>query len=282
MNRLALLLCSCLALFPSVYADGEQPPQIGDSIRLDEVIVTGTMPKVNLRNLPMSVSIVGEGEIRNRLEPSLLPLLTEEVPGLFITQRGTMGYGVAAGAAGGMSIRGIGGTPTSGLLVLIDGHPQFMGLMGHPLADSYQSVMTERVEVVRGPASVLYGSNAMGGVINIITRKPKQEGTHHSVRFMYGSHQTLSSEAYGGWKGERLYLNGNIGLNRSEGHRENMGFEQLSGYGKAGYNINPNWSSFVDFNISNTQSSNPGTVSSFIPPVRQRCRRHSRDELFFH
>ncbi len=120
----------------------------------------------------------------------------------------------------------------------------------------------------------------MGGVINIITRKPKQEGTHHSVRFMYGSHQTLSSEAYGGWKGERLYLNGNIGLNRSEGHRENMGFEQLSGYGKAGYNINPNWSSFVDFNISNTQSSNPGTVSS--PPVRQRCRRHSRDELFFH
>jgi iron complex outermembrane receptor protein len=262
MNRLALLLCSCLALFPSVYADGEQPPQIGDSIRLDEVIVTGTMPKVNLRNLPMSVSIVGEGEIRNRLEPSLLPLLTEEVPGLFITQRGTMGYGVAAGAAGGMSIRGIGGTPTSGLLVLIDGHPQFMGLMGHPLADSYQSVMTERVEVVRGPASVLYGSNAMGGVINIITRKPKQEGTHHSVRFMYGSHQTLSSEAYGGWKGERLYLNGNIGLNRSEGHRENMGFEQLSGYGKAGYNINPNWSSFVDFNISNTQSSNPGTVSS--------------------
>ncbi|HAY30758.1 TonB-dependent receptor plug domain-containing protein, partial [Alistipes sp.] len=43
-----------------------------------------------------------------------------------------------------------------------------MGLMGHPLADSYQSMNAERVEVVRGPASILYGSNAMGGVVNII------------------------------------------------------------------------------------------------------------------
>ena len=45
-----------------------------------------------------------------------------------------------------------------GLLVLIDGHPQYMGLMGHPIADAYQSMMAEKVEVLRGPASVLYGS----------------------------------------------------------------------------------------------------------------------------
>src|SRR5690554_1398930 len=134
-----------------------------DTIRLDELIVTGSMPKVNAKDIPMSISVVRGPPIEERLEPSLLPLLTEEVPGLFISQRGVMGYGVAAGAAGGMSIRGVGGAPTAGVLVLIDGHPQYMGLMGHPLADSYQSMMTERVEVVRGPASVLYGSNAMGG-----------------------------------------------------------------------------------------------------------------------
>ena len=125
----------------------------------------------------MSVSIVGEGEIRNRLEPSLLPLLTEEVPGLFITQRGTMGYGVSRRCCRRNEYPRNRWNSTSGLLVLIDGHPQFMGLMGHPLADSYQSVMTEQVEVVRGPASVLYGSNAMGGVINIITRKRNRRHT---------------------------------------------------------------------------------------------------------
>ncbi len=179
--KLTLFLFAFLVVFSTLYAGDNQPRQLNDSIRLDEVVVTGTMPKVNLRSVPMSISVVSERQIQNRLEPSLLPLLTEEVPGLFITRRGVMGYGVAGGAAGGMSIRGIGGMPTSGVLILIDGHPQYMGLMGHPLADSYQSMITERVEVVRGPASVLYGSNAMGGVINIITKKQREDGWHSFV-----------------------------------------------------------------------------------------------------
>ena len=169
---LFFFICILLSpLYSSVryFIDSDESYSLSDTIILDDIVVTGTMPKVNLRNVPMSISVVSGNKITQRLQPSLLPLLAEEVPGLFISQRGVMGYGVAAGAAGGMSIRGIGGSPTSGVLVLIDGHPQYMGLMGHPLADSYQSMMTERVEVVRGPASVLYGSNAMGGVINIIT-----------------------------------------------------------------------------------------------------------------
>lgn len=264
MSKLAFFLCACLSVSSTICADENNPPQINDTIRLDEVIVTGTLPKVNPRNVPMSISVVGERQIQNRLEPSLLPLLTEEVPGLFITQRGVMGYGVAAGAAGGMSIRGIGGAPTSGVLVLIDGHPQYMGLMGHPLADSYQSLMAERVEVVRGPASVLYGSNAMGGVINIITKEQKRNGARHSARVMYGNYNTLSAEASGGWKKERLRVNGNIGYNRSGGHRENMDFEQIDGYGKIGYDFTRNWSGLIDLNLSNTRSSNPGTTAAPI------------------
>ena len=105
-----------------------------------------------------------------------------------------MGYGVSTGAAGGMSLRGIGGSPTAGLLVLIDGHPQYMGLMGHPIADAYQSMLAERVEVLRGPASVLYGSNAMGGVINIVTRKQQEEGVKNNMQVGYGSYNTLQTE----------------------------------------------------------------------------------------
>ncbi|MPM39887.1 hypothetical protein SDC9_86523 [bioreactor metagenome] len=99
MSKLAFFLCACLSVSSTICADENNLPQINDTIRLDEVIVTGTLPKVNPRNVPMSISVVGERQIQNRLEPSLLPLLTEEVPGLFITQRGVMGYGVAAGAA---------------------------------------------------------------------------------------------------------------------------------------------------------------------------------------
>jgi iron complex outermembrane receptor protein len=262
MNKCNVFMALCLLTTIPLLAENRQPAERNDTIRLDEVIVTGTMPKVNLRNLPMSITVISGNTIEERMQPSLLPLLTEEVPGLFISQRGVMGYGVANGAAGGMSIRGIGGAPTSGVLVLIDGHPQYMGLMGHPLADSYQSMMTERVEVVRGPASVLYGSNAMGGVINIITKKQPQEGLRQSARIMYGSYNTLSAEAMNGWRKEKLHLVGNISYNRSDGHRENMDFEQLNGYAKAGYDFTAHWSSFIDLNLSKTLSANPGPVTN--------------------
>jgi outer membrane cobalamin receptor len=262
MNRCIFFLFFCQLTTGLLWAENRENEVSKDTIRLDEVVVTGSMPKVNLRNVPMSISVVSEERIEGRMQPSLLPLLTEEVPGLFIAQRGVMGYGVANGAAGGMSIRGIGGAPTVGVLVLIDGHPQYMGLMGHPLADSYQSMMTERVEVVRGPASMLYGSNAMGGVINIITKKQKADGSHHSAQLSYGSYNTLSAEFSSGYRKKQFHANGNVGYNRSDGHRMEMDFEQFSGYLKTGYEFNTNWSSFVDLNLSKTVSSNPGPITN--------------------
>ncbi len=264
MRKFFLLLFMNFLGIILLFATGMQRASLNDTIRLDEVIVTGTMPKVNLRNLPMSITVISGNTIEERMQPSLLPLLTEEVPGLFISQRGVMGYGVANGAAGGMNIRGIGGAPTTGVLVLIDGHPQYMGMMGHPLADSYQSMMTERVEVVRGPASVLYGSNAMGGVINIITKKQKTEGSHQSSQISYGSYNTLNAEVSGGVRKDPFHANGNLSYSRSDGHRENMDFEQFNGYAKAGYDMTENWSSFIDLNLSKTLSSNPGPVSKLM------------------
>lgn len=264
MNRIKFLLVSLLSVTFSLVLNAQQSFAVKDSIQLDEVIVTGTSRSISIRHLPMSISVVNNKEIKDRLEPSLLPLLTEEVPGLFITQRGVMGYGVSGGAAGGMNIRGIGGAPTAGVLVLIDGNPQYMGLMGHPLADSYQSLMAEKVEVIRGPASMLYGSNAMGGVINIITKETKANENRTSAQVMYGSYNTLSAEA--STIGRKNALSGtfNIGYNRSDGHRENMDFEQLNGYGKLGYDFNSNWNSYFDLNLSTTKSSNPGTLNSLL------------------
>lgn len=255
-----LLLSVCIA----PYLNAQQVLSIKDSIQLDEVIVTGSSQSISIRHLPMSISVVGNKEIKGRLETSLLPLLTEEVPGLFITQRGVMGYGVAAGAAGGMNVRGIGGAPTAGVLVLIDGNPQYMGLMGHPLADSYQSLMADKVEVIRGPASMLYGSNAMGGVINIITKQTKANENRTSAQVMYGSYNTLSAEASTIHRKDALSGTFNMGYNRSDGHRENMDFEQLNGFGRLGYEINSNWNTNIDLNLSTTKSSNPGTLTDEI------------------
>ena len=92
----------------------------------------------------------------------ILPVLTEKRSRiLFTTARGIMGYGVSGGAAGGISIRGLSGS-TARMMVLIDGHPQYAGIFGHPISDAYQSLLADKIEVLRVPASVLYGSKCDG------------------------------------------------------------------------------------------------------------------------
>jgi iron complex outermembrane receptor protein len=237
---------------------------IEDSIRLDEVVVTGSRTETNLRNLPLSVTVVSGQTIENRLEQSLLPIITEEVPGLFITGRGIMGYGVSRGSAGGMKIRGVGSSPTTGVLLLIDGHPQYMGLMGHPLPDAYQSMMAERVEVIRGPASALYGSNALGGVINIITKQQAEDGIKTNLRAMYGSYNTVASEINNHTRSGKFSSYLSFGYNHSDGTRDNMEFNQYSAYGKVGYDFTSNWKAFADLSLTNFDASNPGAVGDPI------------------
>ena len=232
---------------------------------IDSVVVTGARYRADIRHLPMTVSTVDRRQIEQRHEQSLLPLLTEQVPGLFATGRGIMGYSVATGAAGQLSLRGIGGAPqaglpTTGLMVLIDGHPQYMGLMGHPIADAYQSMLAERVEVLRGPASVLYGSNAMGGVINIVTRKMRQEGVETALHAAYGSYNTLQTELTNRVKAGRFTSVVSGSYNRTDGHRRDMGFEQYGGYAKLGYKLGKAWEIYADVNLTRFNASNPGSI----------------------
>lgn len=243
-----------------------------DPIQIHEVVVTGTRNETDIRHLPMTISVIDRKQIEQSMQPSILPILTQQVPGLFITARGIMGYGVSGGAAGGMSLRGI-GSGSGRLMVLIDGHPQYMGLMGHPITDAYQSLMAERVEVLRGPASVLYGSNAMGGVINIVTRQLHEEGVKTNLNLGYGSFNTLQSEVT-----NRIRKGGFTSLisgsyNRTDGHRRNMGFEQYGGYAKLGYEFSPYWNIRGDVNVTHFNASQPGEVTDPMIDADQSITR---------
>ncbi len=229
-----------------------------DTINLDEVVVTGTTVKVNKQNIPMAVSVVNNLQIAESNESAILPVLNGRVPGLFVTERGVMGFGVASNAAGQISIRGIGGSPTTGVLMLIDGHPQFMGIFGHPLPDSYVASDVERVEVIRGPASILYGSNAMGGVINIITKKQTKEGFSGNAHLMYGSYNTQKYMASGGYKKKKFSLFSSINHDQTDGHRPNSDFSITNGYLKFSYELNNNLLANTDFSLAHFKTTDPG------------------------
>lgn len=246
---------------------------IARRLELHEVVVTGTRNATDIRHLPMTVSVVSHPQIEESHETSLLPLLNEHVPGLFVTSRGVLGYGVSDGAAGGISLRGIGGGSSSQMLVLIDGHPQYMGLFGHPIADICQSLMAERVEVLRGPASVLYGSNAMGGVINIVTRQMQEDGIRTSVDVGAGTYGTLHAQASNRIRKGKFSSIVAASYDRTNGHRPDMGFEQFSGFAKLGYAFGKHWKIGGNANATHFNASNPGTVDN---PVYDNDSRITR------
>lgn len=229
-----------------------------DTVSLDEVVVTGTTVKVNRFNVPMAVSVVNNLRIAESVESNILPILNGKIPGLFVTERGIMGFGVAGNAAGQISIRGIGGSPTTRVLMLIDGHPQFMGIFGHPLADSYVASDVERVEVIRGPASILYGTNAMGGVVNIITKKQQKEGFSANGHLMYGSYNTQKYMASGGYRKKNLSIFASVNHDRTDGHRKNSEFSITNGYIKAGWNVSEHFKASTDLGIAGFKATDPG------------------------
>lgn len=239
---------------------------------IGEVVVTGSRNETDVRHLSQTVSVINRIDIEHAMQPSLLPVLTEQIPGLFVTSRGIMGYGVSTGAAGGISLRGLSGG-TGRLMVMIDGHPQYAGIFGHPIADAYQSFLADRVEVLRGPASVLYGSNAMGGVINIVTRKMHDNGVNTNIHMGYGSYNTLESEFTSRIRKGRFSSVVSGSYNRTDGHRNNMEFEQYGGYAKLGYEMTGNWSLRGDINITHFNASYPGPITAPLLDGDQRITR---------
>lgn len=244
----------------------------GKVYEIGEVVITGTRSETDVRHLSQTVSIVNRDKISRSLQPSLLPVLTEQIPGLFVTSRGMMGYGVSGGAAGSISLRGLSGG-TARLMVMIDGHPQYAGIFGHPIADAYQSFLAERVEVLRGPASVLYGSNAMGGVVNIVTRKMQEDGVKTNLRAGYGSYNTLETELTNRIRKGRFSSIVSGSYNRTDGHRADMGFEQYGGYAKLGYEMTDNWNLRGDVNVTHFNASYPGPVDAPLLDGDQRITR---------
>ena len=79
---------------------------------------------------------------------------------------------------------------------------------------------------------------------------------------MYGSYNTLSTEANNAIRSGKFSSYVSLSYNRSDGQRENMDFEQYSGYAKVGYDFTPNWKTFIDLDLTNFKASNPGTVNS--------------------
>ncbi len=133
-----------------------------DSIKLDDIVTIGTKTQNSVKELPMQVSVIGEEEIKNSGASNV---------GEILNTQGDIYLNNFSGNGATMSIRGMAHADT---LILIDGKRVNGEFSKTYELDRIPSSMIERIEIVKGSASLLYGSDAMGGVVNIITKEPKK------------------------------------------------------------------------------------------------------------
>lgn len=255
MKRLSFALLTIAVSAHVTYAS--EVPR--DTVKLHEVIVTAPL-KTNPDLTPLNVSNISAGEIEKSSESSLLPVLVSKVPGLFVTERGFAGYGVSGGSAGTVNIRGVG--QGNKVLFMIDGQPQWAGVFGHSLADTYVANGVERVEVVKGPSSLLYGSNAMGGSINIITQTQHNDGLTGRARAMFGSFSTQKFALSSGYKRGRFSATLSGQLDRSNGNRAGSAFWLANEFMQLKYAASRHWSVAGMLEMTQSHADNPGTTQS--------------------
>jgi vitamin B12 transporter len=207
---------------------------------LDEIVVTATRVETPVEEVASSISIVTSKDIEDKKEPIVLDVL-RGLPGVDVTQTGGLGK------ASSIYIRGANPEHT---LVMIDGMEvndvMHFGRL-YDFADlSVDNI--ERVEVLRGPQSTLYGSGAIGGVINIITKKgsgkPKffvagEGGSYNTYRESAGLEGSIKSFYYS-LGSSHINSKGISSANRRDGNIETDGYDNTSFSSRFGFTVGKN------------------------------------------
>ncbi|UOQ74060.1 TonB-dependent receptor plug domain-containing protein [Hymenobacter cellulosilyticus] len=233
--RYAATFCFLLACPARAWAQQPGPAPADSTMRhlaLREVVVTATRTERNLTEVPIPVTVVGQAQIKAMGALRLGDVLGEQTGLTTVNDHGQ-----------GIQLQGLNPEYT---LILVDGEP-LIGRTAGTLELSRVAVGNiERVEVVKGPASALWGSEALAGVVNIITEKP-QPGTRGNVRLRYGTNGTLDAGGTLNAKGERAGLTLFVNRYSSRGYTLSAGsngptvppFASYTAQSRVSYQLSP-------------------------------------------
>jgi len=224
----------------------------------DEVVVAATRIPQATRDVGVSVSVVPRERIEE-LNAQNAGEVLEEVTDVRMNTYGSMG------AESDITMRG---SSASEVLVMVDGRPVNVASVGKTDLSMYPVDQIERIEVIRGPASVLYGAGAMAGVVNIVTRDPpKQLQTDLSAS--YGTKNTRIIQLDNGAKlGDIGYLI-TASQNASDGWRENSACDGYNISGKLDYDMTQESRLTLNSGFSRQNKGVPGSTSWPSPDAKQ-------------
>ena len=169
-----------------------------DALQLEQVVVTGTRTKHHIKDVPVRTEVITSKEIETKNACNLYQAL-EGTPGIRVEQQCQFCNFTM------IRMQGLGAEHTQ---VLINGQPVYSGLAGVYGLQQIGTIDIDRIEVVKGAGSALYGSSAVAGAINIITKEPSFEPSA-KVGLQFGKYNTNKYDISSSIRNEQ----GNIGLN---------------------------------------------------------------------
>jgi iron complex outermembrane receptor protein len=223
--RACLPLALAVCLLPEPVFAQEAPKGSGAEVTMQEVVVTGTRYEERVEKIPANVTIIDEKTIKNSNAVNVPDLLRSEEG---VTVRDTLGNGKTAE----VDLRGFGETGPYNTLVLVDGRRvNEIDLSGVDWTQIPISQI-ERIEIVRGAGTVLYGDSAVGGVINIITKTPSQTPSFSAAGSLGSYNMKKGQFSLGGGEGKvAASLYGNY--DSTDGYRQNNDYLARDLGGKA-------------------------------------------------
>ena len=192
-------------------------PLIAQPVVKDEIVVTASALPESPEETPATVTVITREEIEERAARDVSDLL-REVPGFSVARIGSSGHQTT------IFTRGANGAHTLVLWNGIEVSPPFFGGSSGFDWGQFSTAGVEQIEVVRGPFSALYGSEAVAGVINVLT-VPSRSGAYASVE---GGDGLLNAQAAGSYVRGNLAVSGSFESRRDDGFASNDDFDQQS------------------------------------------------------
>jgi len=203
-------------------------PTLGAEVELGQVVVTATKTEVDISEVPQSTSVITKEEIQRTPDRTLGEIIQRTV-GTEVTQYGPRGA---------VSLPKIRGAEAEQVLILLNGRrindAQSAKFDLSNLPVNKEDI--ERIEVLRGSASALYGADAMGGVINIVTKAPSKE-PYTQASASYGRFNTQSYSLTHRWKPGLFSYGLSVGKEKSDGYRPNSDYDSWVLGGEIGYDL---------------------------------------------
>ncbi|MFC1483737.1 TonB-dependent receptor [Candidatus Neomarinimicrobiota bacterium] len=212
-------ISSVLVVTGLLQGQDEEPKEIESHYILPDIVITATRTSQTLQEVPLSTTLVSQELI------DMIPAM--DVADVLQVQTGTT---VRRTSHGGMTTISLRGTQAAQVLVTRDGIPINDAFNGTTDLSQLSLGSIEKIEIVRGPTSHLYGANALGGVINLITR---EVGNARDITLSQGSFNTQAMTAHAGMGNSEKGVSMSANLDRSDGWRGNDDYMHRSWTGNA-------------------------------------------------